>query len=105
MIMKTEDRLERRDDDLIIKGYSFFIESDIGEFKVICIDGGKFIIEDWFGVDADKVFIFWSDDINLFLNFAKERDISFVELIESSKIKLIPLSIEKNHDKKIIELA
>lgn len=106
MIMKTEDRLERRDDDLIIKGYSFFVEdSDIGEFKVICINRGKYTIENWFGVDVDNVVIFWSDDINLFLKFIKDHDISFIESIELSKIKLVPLLVEKNNDKKTIELV
>lgn len=103
--MNLEDRLENRNDDLIIKGYSFFVESDVGEFKVICISGGKYTIEDWFGVNVDDVVIFWSDEVNLFLRFIKDHDVSFAEFIKLSEIKLVPLLVEKNNDKKTIELA
>lgn len=92
--MKNKDTKEN--DSSTVEGYGIF--TDIGDtLQVVCLDNKSLHLKDWKNMDPSKVFIYWSNSIDDFLNFIRSTERLFNGIDE----KLFTIELYMLHLKKI----
>lgn len=90
-----------KEDEIEITGYAFFVELDDNDDsppKVICVKDRRAYIDNWISIDPKVVFIFWSNNIQEFIQFFTTSQVYKLDF-DITTINLNPMLVMKTENK------